>query len=320
MIRKPCSPCNLRAANCFIIKRQPTPTVVNIHHLELFYYVARHQGVSAAARHIPYGIQQPAISAQVLQLESNLGVTLFQRRPFQLTREGAALYSHIEPFFSGLPELQSRISGGAHERLRIAAPELVQREYLPPLLGRIRLNLPRFHFSLTEARQDQIENLLVAQEIDVGLAVQTSKPSASLQATPIRHLHMTLLVPEKFDIDSAAQLFASDRIAAPLITLAGSDTVRRAFLEELRNRQIEWLPSLELSSLDLVARYAAQGFGIGLSVKLARIRLPKGVIEIPLEGFPPVTFSVFHQPRTTPLVDTFISECRLLAEELFGPA
>jgi DNA-binding transcriptional LysR family regulator len=293
---------------------------VNIHHLELFYYVARHQGVSAAARHIPYGIQQPAISAQVLQLESNLGVTLFQRRPFQLTREGAALYAHIEPFFSGLPELQSRISGGAHERLRIAAPELVQREYLPPLLGRIRLNLPRFHFSLTEARQDQIENLLVAQEIDVGLAVQTSKPSASLQATPIRHLHMTLLVPEKFGIDSAAQLFASDRIAAPLITLAGSDTVRRAFLEELRNRQIEWLPSLELSSLDLVARYAAQGFGIGLSVKLARIRLPKGVIEIPLEGFPPVTFSVFHQPRTSPLVDTFISECRLLAEELFGPA
>lgn len=320
MIHKPCSPCNLRAANCSTIKRQPTPTAVNIHHLELFYYVARHQGVSAAARHIPYGIQQPAISAQVLQLESNLGVTLFQRRPFQLTREGAALYAHIEPFFSGLPELQSRISGGAHERLRIAAPELVQREYLPPLLGRIRLNLPRFHFSLTEARQDQIENLLVAQEIDVGLAVQTSKPSASLQATPIRHLHMTLLVPEKFGIDSAAQLFASDRIAAPLITLAGSDTVRRAFLEELRNRQIEWLPSLELSSLDLVARYAAQGFGIGLSVKLARIRLPKGVIEIPLEGFPPVTFSVFHQPRTSPLVDTFISECRLLAEELFGPA
>jgi DNA-binding transcriptional LysR family regulator len=39
---------------------------VNIHHLELFYYVAKHHRVSAAARHIPYGIQQPAISAQVL--------------------------------------------------------------------------------------------------------------------------------------------------------------------------------------------------------------------------------------------------------------
>jgi DNA-binding transcriptional LysR family regulator len=44
---------------------------MNVHHLELFYYVARHGGVSAAARAMPYGIQQPAISAQILQLEAS---------------------------------------------------------------------------------------------------------------------------------------------------------------------------------------------------------------------------------------------------------
>ena len=54
---------------------------MNIHHLELFYYVARHGGVSAAARHIPYGIQQPAISAQVIQLEDDLGTPLLLRDP-----------------------------------------------------------------------------------------------------------------------------------------------------------------------------------------------------------------------------------------------
>jgi len=45
---------------------------MNVHHLELFYYVAKHAGVSAAARHMPYGIQQPAISAQILQFEDSL--------------------------------------------------------------------------------------------------------------------------------------------------------------------------------------------------------------------------------------------------------
>ena len=68
---------------------------MNVHHLELFYYVALNGGVSAAARQMPYGIQQPAISAQILQLEDSLGVTLYQRRPFQLTREGQMLYDHI---------------------------------------------------------------------------------------------------------------------------------------------------------------------------------------------------------------------------------
>ena len=35
---------------------------MNIHHLELFYYVARYGGITEAVRNIPYGIQQPAVS------------------------------------------------------------------------------------------------------------------------------------------------------------------------------------------------------------------------------------------------------------------
>ena len=54
---------------------------MNIHHLELFYYVAKHEGIAGAVRNMPYGIQQPAVSAQVIQLENDLGMPLFQRRP-----------------------------------------------------------------------------------------------------------------------------------------------------------------------------------------------------------------------------------------------
>src|SRR5579859_4106173 len=63
---------------------------MNIHHLELFYYVARHGGISRAVRHIPYGIQQPAVSSQILQLEEDLGKRLFERSPFRLTAAGGA--------------------------------------------------------------------------------------------------------------------------------------------------------------------------------------------------------------------------------------
>jgi DNA-binding transcriptional LysR family regulator len=69
---------------------------MNVHHLELFYYVARHGGISAAARQIPYGIQQPAISLQIMQLEDALATTLFHRRPFQLTPTGETLFRFIE--------------------------------------------------------------------------------------------------------------------------------------------------------------------------------------------------------------------------------
>jgi hypothetical protein len=64
---------------------------MNIHHLELFYHVARHGGISGAVRHMPCAIQQPAVSNQIRQLEEDLGVKLFERQPFQLTPEGGKL-------------------------------------------------------------------------------------------------------------------------------------------------------------------------------------------------------------------------------------
>ena len=44
---------------------------------------------------MPYGIQQPAMSSQVAQLEEFLGVTLFQRRPLALTPPGKSCFNFI---------------------------------------------------------------------------------------------------------------------------------------------------------------------------------------------------------------------------------
>ena len=90
---------------------------MNIHHLELFYYVAKHEGISGAVRNMPYGIQQPAVSAQVIQLENDLGITLFQRRPFELTAAGEELYGFIAPFFEGLEEVSQKIRGGVAQTI-----------------------------------------------------------------------------------------------------------------------------------------------------------------------------------------------------------
>src|SRR5690242_1790357 len=96
-------------------------SLMNIHHLELFYYVARHGGISEAVRNIPYGIQQPAVSGQVAQLEAYLGVTLFQRRPFALTPPGEKLYKFIQPFFANLDAIASELQGGQARHIRIGA-------------------------------------------------------------------------------------------------------------------------------------------------------------------------------------------------------
>src|SRR5512142_2834508 len=104
---------------------------MNIHHLELFYYVARHGGITEAVRNIPYGIQQPAVSGQVAQLEEYLGVTLFQRRPFALTAAGEKLYQFVQPFFANLDQMAGELQGGKARQIRIGASTIVLREHLP---------------------------------------------------------------------------------------------------------------------------------------------------------------------------------------------
>src|SRR5881397_219260 len=107
---------------------------MNIHHLELFYYVARHGGISEAVRNMPYGIQQPAMSGQIIQLEESLGVALFHRRPFALTVQGEELFAFIAPFFDNLRPMAETIRGGVSQHIRIGASEIVLRDHLPGVM------------------------------------------------------------------------------------------------------------------------------------------------------------------------------------------
>lgn len=289
---------------------------MNIHHLELFYYVARHRGVSAAARHIPYGIQQPAISAQIIQLEDSLGVKLFQRRPFELSTEGRELFTHIEPFFNGLPKLAERLRGGKEVRLRIGAPAAIQHNYLPRLLKALRRKFAKLEFTMLTGCQSEFEEHLLADELDIAVTSIFGKPPAGLRQQELLSLPMALMVPEKSRIKSPDDLWKQDRIEEPLLCVGGTDALCRCFQHELQRRKIEWYPALELASLDLVAKYAAQGFGVGLVLDQPDHRPPAGTRRLPLLDFPYLTYVAMWPGKATPLIDTFLQGVHEMAEEL----
>src|SRR5205809_485742 len=113
---------------------------MNPHQLELFYHVAKSRGVTRATRQMPYGIQQPSVSSQVNALERDLGVTLYQRRPFKLTTAGEELLKFVAPFFGRMSEVREKIQGAA--QIRIGASPNVFRDYLPPVLEAVQRPFP----------------------------------------------------------------------------------------------------------------------------------------------------------------------------------
>jgi len=289
---------------------------MNVHHLELFYYVAKHGGIMPAVRNIPYGIQQPAVSAQVAQLEEYLGVTLFQRRPFALTPPGEKLYAFAQPFFSNLEKVAIDLQGGQTRHFRIGASTIVLRDHMPQLLNGVRKKFPGLKILLREGFPAQLETLLMNDEVDLVLTMIDRKPAAGLQSEVLLELPMVLLVEKSSRFKSTGELWALDKIAEPLICLPAHEAMTKKFQARLAELGIEWFPSIEASSADLIESYVAAGLGIGLSVHVPTKPLLKNVRALPLKDFPLALVGALWRGKNTPLLDAFLDMARQRAREM----
>jgi DNA-binding transcriptional LysR family regulator len=287
---------------------------MNIHHLELFYYVARHGGITEAVRNIPYGIQQPAVSGQVAQLEEYLGVTLFQRRPFALTPAGEKVYHFIQPFFANLDALASELQGGKARQIRIGASTIVLREHLPEVFLNIRKRFPNLKISLREGYPAEFENLLLKEELDLAVTAIEKKPPPGLHSVSLVELPLVLLVEKTSRVTAADQLWARDKIEDPLICLPAVEAICKNFQQGLARLGVDWFPGMEVSSLDLIETYVAGGFGIGVSVQVPKASPSPHVRVVPLPNFAPVILGVLWRGKTSALLQAFLDEFQLRAK------
>lgn len=279
---------------------------MNIHHLELFYYVARHGGITEAARNMPYGIQQPAISGQVAQLEEHLGVALFHRRPFALTSQGEKLFKFIQPFFSNLDALEIELQGGQAQHIRIGASTIVLRDHLPDLMQQARKKFKLLRVSLREGYQAELESLLLREEIDLAVTLIEKRATPGINSRVMIELPMVLLVPKTSKITDAEQLWKQDPIKEPLICMPAAEVLSKYLQQSLSKRGLDWFASIEVSSLDLIQTYVASGFGFGVAVNIPGVKIDPAVRLVPLPDFPKVAVGALWRGKPSPIVQTFV--------------
>ncbi len=288
---------------------------MNIHHLELFYHVARCGGISAAARGMSYGIQQPAISHQVGLLEKDLGVTLFERRPFALTPAGRSLYDFARSFFGHLDDVADGLrSGGELHRIRIAASRIVLRDHLPGPLQRIRERFHPLAFSLVSTAAPEMVKMIGRGEIDLAVVVLDERLPAGFHAEELASLTLALAVREDSPWRSGPALLKKGAADGTLIDLHSEEPVSRIFHRELASRGIRWRSRLQLDSFDLLLTYVAHGFGTALS--LLHPAVPPGIRLLPLKDFPKIKVSAVWKGRPAPATAALIAELKAAARKL----
>jgi DNA-binding transcriptional LysR family regulator len=295
---------------------------MNVHHLELFYYVAKYEGITAAVRKMPYGIQQPAVSGQILQLEKDLGVKLFNRRPFALTPEGERLYDFAYPFFSRLDEVEEQLKGEQSRHLRIAASASVLRNHLPDLLGELREEMPGMKLTLLEAEPTDVHGLITNQKVDIAVTVLHGRLAEGLRHAELLRVPLAMHVPTVVKGKNFQSLLEDDdwkkgKVGrVPLLGLPPHELLSKMFQEELDARNVDWPVTVEVSSLDTVKEYVARGFGVGVGVSVPGEKKQSGVRTLVLDDFQPMVVGALWQGQLKPVAAVFLERAKKRAAEL----
>lgn len=287
---------------------------MNIHHLELFYHVARNGGISAAVRKMPYGIQQPAVSAQILRLEADLDAVLFQRRPFRLTNTGRELFRFIEPFFAELDETAARLRGSNQQRLRLAASGPLLRNYFPAILAAHRKKYPALKLTLRETNQHEAETLLQEGEIDLAITELEGKPPPGIKCCVILKLKLALLAAADSKWRNAEQFLRRNTTDEVLISLPADEALTRLFQEGFAARGLRCAVGIEVSTLDSMKTYVANGFGVGLSIALPGDEKEATLRALPLAKFPQLVLGALWSAKLPAIAQSFLDEVKHQAE------
>ena len=125
---------------------------------------------------------------------------------------------------------------------------------------------------------------------------QAIKPTR-LRCLRLLRLPLVLLVHKKSRLKSAAELWERESIDEPLICLPPTEPMMKNFKLGLRRRQVDWPHSIEASSMGLVTRYVANGYGVGVSLGQTEVVRHPDVRVLPLEGFDPLEMAALWRAR-----------------------
>jgi DNA-binding transcriptional LysR family regulator len=134
--------------------------------------VARDGSIRKAAERLH--LSASAVNRQLLQLESELGVSLFDRLPrgVRPTAAGELLLAQIRRWDGESTavrlQLQS-LRGGASGVIRVVAPELTTDLLLPEAMAALRERFPRVTFNVSTGDTPRVIGALLNRDADVGL-------------------------------------------------------------------------------------------------------------------------------------------------------
>lgn len=148
--------------------------------LRYFLAVAREETISAAAESLH--VTQPTLSRQLMELEEELGKTLFRRgnRKIELTEEGMILRKRAEEIIDLLEKARAEVSASSEEvsgDIYIGGAETDGLRFLTKIMKELQEDYPQVVFRIYSGNAEEITERLDRGLLDFGIFLEPADMS-----------------------------------------------------------------------------------------------------------------------------------------------
>jgi DNA-binding transcriptional LysR family regulator len=240
---------------------------MELRQLEYFVAVAEERNFTRAAQRVH--ISQSGVSAQIRQLELDLGATLIDRsaRTATLTAAGAAALEHARAALSSANAVRravDEVTGLIRGRVEVG---MVTGCTLTPLfdaLAAFRLVHSGIEISLLEDNSERLTERVRAGTTDLALIGAAGAPPSGLEALTIVSERLVAAVPIDHPLLGRERISLADLSAYPILCLPPGTGIRTVFDQARAAQGMEPGVALQASAPEAVADLALRGLGIAI--------------------------------------------------------
>ncbi len=260
---------------------------MHVNRLKYLIAVAEQGNFSAAAEALY--TTQSAVSKQIMALERELDVTLFDRshRRVTLTKQGEIVLRHAKQILTDyrgmlteLHEMQEQEGG----RLSIASIPVMRQYGITELVGRFRRENTDIAMSVGEMEGNEVLPAMENGEYDMAFLRLEQMTDPSYESIPLAEDELTVLLPENHRLAGESELSLAQLKEEPFLLL-NEGTLLRGLCVDACQRS-GFVPKVSYSGTrnENIAELVAMGMGVSLVMEKFYHHLkPAGVCCIPLK-------------------------------------
>ena len=279
---------------------------VDWEYYKIFYYVAKYQNFTKAARVL--GNNQPNITHSMNRLESQLNCVLFIRsnRGVTLTPEGEMLYSRIASAAVQIQDAEEELSASAtleHGTISISATETALNIYLSQKLRDFHTEYPGIRLRISNHSTPQAVQAVKNGEVDFAIVSTPAEIESGLKMVELKPFYEVLVGGRTFTALASQSLTLKELRSYPLISLSDESVTRSLYRQFFLDHGAVLKPDTEAATTDQMLTLVKSELGLAFVPEpMARDSLERGeLVQLHLQEIIPTRSICLVYDRHRPL-------------------